>query len=884
MRGRLKRKTLRVFPVAQYDVDINLALKGVRELKLFDDRLKQLNAKLKELNKVQNNIGKRNPYSAAGKRVTQFGKEINEAREIIDVFAQSNKNAAASMDQLLKKQASFNQFFRQAADVRQAIRAANQADRKAANQRTRRQFGTGASSALIGGGFPLLFGQSGAAAAGGALGGLGGGLLGGQFGFALSIVGTAIGQAVEEAEKFDKALAGVNAKAADLGLEAKGTAQDVKNLAEQFGVTKDEALELVGAFSEFENFADKKALTRIFGSSGAAFDRLAAANTELALAQEIFAARDDIGVAETGRLLNALKITDASTVELALAESRLQAEHDIAVEKAKQVTFMDRLNAAAITAGMAGVGGGVINPAEFGRKRAEELEEQFIENRTDALGRFGEKLKEIRALLKGVKFFDPEDPPKISKGPKTDPTINLSKRLNILNKQIVSEEKFADTSAVGESIIRRKLALESKIAKIQETGTAERKRLTDQEDISLSNSIESKAIKLENLRFEREATALIERQNKAGERLLEPLQRKLDAIRDRNAFEKEYGDLIMNGSTPAAAKQVIEAQKQKKEIDRLVEKQLESNEILIANLRIKVAETENTKAHAAAVDALNDALRRRNKIEEKGRTAKGEVKGKKTPAENIEAEMRRIQGVLNDLVDPANQVIAAANAIGNAFSESFKGLITGSMSAQEALANLFSRTADHFADMAAQMIANAIRMKILGIALNFFGSAAGSAAQGSFAGVPNSTLDSVLPSTSSLADAAASTPLRLNAAGSYVSGPTATLVGEGGQGEYIIPESKMRESMARYSRGARGSSVIPEAGGSGTSGEGGGVAVAAPIDVRYSVERINSVDYVTADQFQQGIRQAADQGAKQGEQQTLKRLQMSSSTRKRLGM
>lgn len=122
------------------------------------------------------------------------------------------------------------------------------------------------------------------------------------------------------------------------------------------------------------------------------------------------------------------------------------------------------------------------------------------------------------------------------------------------------------------------------------------------------------------------------------------------------------------------------------------------------------------------------------------------------------------------------------------------------------------------------------------------------------------------------------------AEGGYVSGPTNTVVGEGGESEYIIPESKMRESMARYSRGARGSSVIPETGGSGTSGEGGGTAVAAPIDVRYTVERINSVDYVTADQFQAGMRQAANQGAKQGEQQTLKRLQMSSSTRKRIGM
>ena len=122
------------------------------------------------------------------------------------------------------------------------------------------------------------------------------------------------------------------------------------------------------------------------------------------------------------------------------------------------------------------------------------------------------------------------------------------------------------------------------------------------------------------------------------------------------------------------------------------------------------------------------------------------------------------------------------------------------------------------------------------------------------------------------------------AQGGFVSSPTRALVGEGGQGEYVIPENKMRESMARYSRGARGAAVVPGAGGSGTSGEGGGVAVAAPIDVRYTVERINSVDYVTADQFQAGMRRAADEGAKQGEQKTLKRLQMSSGTRKRLGM
>ena len=121
------------------------------------------------------------------------------------------------------------------------------------------------------------------------------------------------------------------------------------------------------------------------------------------------------------------------------------------------------------------------------------------------------------------------------------------------------------------------------------------------------------------------------------------------------------------------------------------------------------------------------------------------------------------------------------------------------------------------------------------------------------------------------------------AEGGYVSGPTPALIGEGGQGEYVIPESKMRESMSRYSRGSRGDSVIPTSGG-GTGDSGGGTAVAAPIDVRYTVERINSVDYVTADQFQSGMQSAAAQGAQRGEQNTLKRLQMSGSTRKRIGL
>jgi hypothetical protein len=53
------------------------------------------------------------------------------------------------------------------------------------------------SEGLIGGAFPLLFGQGLGASIGGAAGGVSGGLIGGSFGFGLSLIGTALGTAVD---------------------------------------------------------------------------------------------------------------------------------------------------------------------------------------------------------------------------------------------------------------------------------------------------------------------------------------------------------------------------------------------------------------------------------------------------------------------------------------------------------------------------------------------------------------------------------------------------------------------------------------------------------------------------------------------------------------
>ena len=232
---------------------------------------------------------------------------------------------------------------------------------------------------------------------------------------------------------------------------------------------------------------------------------------------------------------------------------------------------------------------------------------------------------------------------------------------------------------------------------------------------------------------------------------------------------------------------------------------------------------------------------------------------------------------LEELVKLENQVAAGATAIGNAFGNSFKSVIDGSKTAEQALADMMASVGEHFLDMAAQIIAKQIAMIIYGTIMKALGVGFG----GGASSVPSSAYGDMSVAGPSFFQGGM---IPGYADGGYVSGPTNALIGEGGEPEYVIPESKMRESMARYSRGARGGSVIPESGASGTSGEGGGAAVAAPIDVRFSVERINEVDYVTAEQFQAGMQQAAQQGAAEGERRAMGSLRNSAAVRRRIGV
>jgi hypothetical protein len=97
----------------------------------------------------------------------------------------------------------------------------------------------------------------------------------------------------------------------------------------------------------------------------------------------------------------------------------------------------------------------------------------------------------------------------------------------------------------------------------------------------------------------------------------------------------------------------------------------------------------------------------------------------------IDEEYSKIKERLNDLMNPANQIIGAANAIGDAFANSFEGMISGAMTAKQALASFFKDLASYFSKMATQMIADALRMAAIKILTNIFSSVLGGFGGGS---------------------------------------------------------------------------------------------------------------------------------------------------------
>ena len=75
---------------------------------------------------------------------------------------------------------------------------------------------------------------------------------------------------------------------------------------------------------------------------------------------------------------------------------------------------------------------------------------------------------------------------------------------------------------------------------------------------------------------------------------------------------------------------------------------------------------------------------------------------------------------LRELMNPMRQVLDLSNAIRTGFEDSFKGIIRGTMSVQDAFRSMLNRIGDYFIDTAARMAAAQIQKSFLGLFSNMF--------------------------------------------------------------------------------------------------------------------------------------------------------------------
>jgi len=534
--------------VANYDVSIRIAIAGAKELDRVNKQTEKLRSSITQVNKVAEASGKK-PV----RNFNNLSKSVQEARDALDEAAigtkefnqavknlvtvenkfnraQKNKNRDLKVEAIRRKegltlQQAKNKISQQELELENKL--ANAKARTAKKERSKRIGGT-ISSAAIGGAFPLLFGQSGTAAVGGAVGGAAGGLIGGQFGFALSILGTAVGQFIDEQDKLDRSLSKISRSFVNAGNSAGFTRESFNNLRKTTKMTKDEVLGVASSFARFGEAGEAAAF--IFGDNPQTFKNLAAMNNTKTLMTAILDEQNGLNIEQQIQLLQEAKITSFKDMQLKVNRLILEENYKRELAEARQISNQDKI-------------------LDF--------------------------MKQYYKLLILTTGFQP--------------------------------------GAVFDKIFK-------------------------------------------------------------GIFQKDKLEEELQAVEDM--VEKVFPD-IFNTSAENA----------------------------------ETAAAEITKYYEKLFDALPEV---QDLISDLNLQVEGMSYSIPSAIDSVSAELRKLMSV-------GYMVTTTANTIGDAFGESFKGIVKGSMTAQDALRNLFQRTADAFLDMAARIIAEQIRLKILGIGLKFFG-------------------------------------------------------------------------------------------------------------------------------------------------------------------
>lgn len=954
-----------------YRADIEIGVRGIRQLEQLRSEVNKTATAVDSLNNVLGSRGRL--AQTIGNYTDQLNKAANSLRNVSAGTAAETKavreyvtalnlaNAARERQNRLIAQeianqrrvvatanAGFGIQGPQAANIRPArgpaspIRgAANIAGSPAAlaaatGGGVSGRFGGIVSNAVIGGAFPLLFGQGGGAATGGAIGGAVGGLFGGAGGFAGSLLGTLIGDIVSQ-----------GAKIKELGADIGFSADQTKRLEAAFALAGVEADKFQNAVQNIRGLgltlddqADAIALvSKLTEDYGGRIDKVTAAYADFVekgkvgiadinkftsqgipildeLEKKFGTNRDGVlALAKDGKI-SAQQLSDALVAVAQTSDKTSKAVksgwnkvwEDLSMGSSKSVKavvavfstligqsssiggsiasvfsnlYLQMVNgaldagarisrvlastarAAANYAATIELGGLNIG-ASVGKRTAKGAENIFTN-----LDKQFQQIRNAPAAPRVGAISVPGQAPAGTAGgrtkrPKQAPeniTQQLQQELVTLQRIGEIENQIRDFRRAGRDLLIPELELEKtrnelnlqRVQALQKANYESERQvinLTFEERLQQAIKLaEDQRAEIEKTRFDAYKDYLSGLTDENG-----AIQAQIDGTSRQFAIEVEIRRLKKEKATINEQELRTELQKQYALQDQLnlVQKQRE----------IQATGTGLRAGFIGSAAAVFEQA-----------FANPETRGQAKQLAEMETQLMMLQSVAGAT---ESAVLGIGDAFGTMFTDGIASLVTGTQTVQQVFAQFLKSIAEALLSAAAQMIATYIA---IGIARAF--------AFGGNSGGSGLNINDALKYSSPIAGFASGGYVpggfQAFAEGGLVTRPTMGLVGEGGEAEYIIPASKMRTAMERYSQGVRGSAVIPT--GSDTdTGAAPSNSAASVIDVRYTVERINNVEYVTADQFRQGMAQAAREGAQRGEQQTLRRLQNAPSVRRRVGI
>jgi TP901 family phage tail tape measure protein/lambda family phage tail tape measure protein len=293
----------------------------------------------------------------------------------------------------------------------------------------------------------------------------------------------------------------------------------------------------------------------------------------------------------------------------------------------------------------------------------------------------------------------------------TELQLIAMQQINAIARQIVEadNEAFRITQAYADQK-----------AKIEESAQGAATAAENQAKADALSAIEAD----KKLKLELNAAKLSEQLSNDAAGLTSDLEQAAKEAGDRLAFEREYAALLKSGMNPELARQSLE-------IDKIVNA-TKTN----LNQRIRILE-----AAAAQLDAESEIRKELEKqiallnqtssaVDATADKTKSDIAAtvNKTEGEKIESRIQVLKDELKEITSLSGQAEFAAQAIGDAFSSSFKSVLDGTKSAKAALSDFFRSLSERYLEMAVEIIAKQLQMITLQTIFNQIGGLFGGGA------------------------------------------------------------------------------------------------------------------------------------------------------------